>query len=145
MSFCAVPSKVVAPTQAARPARAMAVRCEAVRPVDRVKQVGAAILSTAVIATASPVFALGNPDEGQLVFDGNCAACHAGGQNNVIPEKTLEKASIEKYLEGGYNEAAILKQVRNGKGAMPAWEGRLDDEDIVDVVAYVLQQSAAGW
>ena len=28
---------------------------------------------------------------GGAVFDGNCAACHAGGQNVIMPEKTLEK------------------------------------------------------
>ena len=28
---------------------------------------------------------------GGAVFDGNCAACHAGGQNVIVPEKTLEK------------------------------------------------------
>lgn len=31
-------------------------------------------------------------------------------------------------------------QVENGKGAMPAWEGRLSDDEIQAVAAYVLKQ-----
>lgn len=31
-------------------------------------------------------------------------------------------------------------QVENGKGAMPAWEGRLSEEEIQGVAAYVLKQ-----
>jgi len=43
-----------------------------------------------------------------------CAACHAGGQNIVASEKTLEKEALEEYLAGGFNEAAIVTQVRPG-------------------------------
>ena len=34
----------------------------------------------------------GDAGAGESVFSGNCAACHAGGQNVIMPEKTLEKA-----------------------------------------------------
>ena len=48
-------------------------------------------------------------------------------------------------LAGGFNEAAVVKQVTNGKGAMPAFGGRLGDEDIANVAAYVIATSKAGW
>jgi hypothetical protein len=35
--------------------------------------------------------------------------------------------------------------VTNGKNAMPAFGGRLSDDDIKDVAAYVISQSEAGW
>jgi cytochrome c6 len=50
---------------------------------------------------------------GKQVFSGNCAACHTGGNNSVIPEKTLRKAALEQYLDGGFNLNAITYQVCN--------------------------------
>ena len=53
--------------------------------------------------------------------------------------------AIEQYLDGGFNEAAVIRQVANGKYAMPAFSGRLSDEDIANVAAYVISTSGAGW
>ena len=92
----------------------------------------------------SPAFA-GNPDQGERIFDGNCAACHAGGQNVIMPEKTLEKEALETFLAGGRSEASVRTQVTNGKNAMPAFGGRLSDADIEDVAAYVIKTSEEGW
>ena len=87
----------------------------------------------------------GNVDNGEQIFNANCAACHAGGQNVIMPEKTLEKEALEQYLAGGRNEKAVITQVTNGKNAMPAFGGRLDDEAIADVASYVIATSEAGW
>ena len=82
---------------------------------------------------------------GEQVFNANCAACHAGGQNVIMPDKTLEKEALDQYLAGGRNEAAVVTQVTNGKNAMPAFGGRLSDEDIANVATYVIKSSEAGW
>ena len=74
---------------------------------------------------------------GRKIFENNCAACHSGGVNVIAEEKTLEKAAIEEYLEGGFTEKAIINQVRNGKNAMPAWSTRLSEDEIKNVAAYV--------
>jgi len=93
----------------------------------------------------SPVFAA-DLENGAQVFAGNCAACHAGGNNVIQPEKTLRKEALEQYLEGGLKESSIIYQVTNGKNAMPAFGGRLDEEEIKDVAAYVFDQSTnAKW
>lgn len=92
----------------------------------------------------SPAYA-GNPDQGEKIFNQNCAACHAGGQNVIMPEKTLEKEALETYLAGGRSEASVRTQVTNGKNAMPAFGGRLSDADIEDVAAYVIKTSGEGW
>ena len=84
-------------------------------------------------------------DAGEQVFNANCAACHAGGQNVIMPDKTLEKDALEQYLAGGRNAKAIIAQVTNGKNAMPAFGGRLADDEIENVAAYVLASSDAGW
>ncbi len=108
--------------------------------------VKAAVAGVAVTAgvAVSPAFA-GDVGAGEQVFNANCAACHAGGQNVIMPEKTLEKAALEQYLAGGRNEKAVMTQVTNGKNAMPAFGGRLSEDDIANVASYVIATSEAGW
>lgn len=82
-------------------------------------------------------------EHGEQVFIGNCSACHRGGENSIMPDKTLKKNVLEE--NSMYSVSAITYQVKNGKNAMPAFGDRLEDEDIEDVVNYVLNQSASGW
>ena len=96
------------------------------------------------VVASTPALAA-DVDAGETVFNANCAACHAGGQNVIMPEKTLEKAALESYLAGGRNEKAVINQVTNGKNAMPAFGGRLGDDDIANVAAYVIKSSDEGW
>lgn len=90
-----------------------------------------------------PAFAA-DLEAGAQVFAGNCAACHAGGNNVIQNEKTLRKEALEQYLDGGLKEASIITQVTNGKNAMPAFGGRLDDDEIQNVAAYVYDQATGG-
>ena len=104
-----------------------------------------AAASLASALTVAPVFAA-DLDAGAQVFAGNCAACHAGGNNVIQNEKTLRKEALEQYLEGGLKESSIIYQVTNGKNAMPAFGGRLDEDEIKNVAAYVYDQSTnAKW
>ncbi|GFH49075.1 precursor cytochrome c6 [Chaetoceros tenuissimus] len=109
------------------------------------KAAQAAAVSAAIAASAAaPAFA-GDVGAGEQVFNANCAACHAGGQNVIMPDKTLEKEALEQYLAGGRNEKAVMTQVTNGKNAMPAFGGRLSEEDIANVASYVIATSESGW
>ncbi|KPQ36986.1 MAG: cytochrome c6 PetJ [Phormidesmis priestleyi Ana] len=86
--------------------------------------------------------------QGAQVFSASCAACHVGGGNVVMSNKTLKQDALEQYLEGYGTEhatTAIVYQVTNGKGAMPSFQGRLTDAQIEDVAAYVQDQSEKGW
>ena len=49
---------------------------------------------------------------GKEVFENNCAVCHTGGGNTLMPDKTLKQDAIKKYLDGGFNISAIVYQVR---------------------------------
>ncbi|NEO20572.1 MULTISPECIES: cytochrome c6 PetJ [unclassified Moorena] len=105
----------------------------------------AILLVFALITFSFPDSALaaGNPANGKIVFNANCNACHMGGKNVVKHEKTLKKEALKKYLKD-YDASptkAIIKQVTNGKGAMPAFRGRLKPAQIEDVAAYVLDQA----
>ncbi|GBF92470.1 cytochrome c6 [Raphidocelis subcapitata] len=143
MMLKATSAKIGARAQVSR-TRAVAVRAQSKdAPAPLTRALGAAAAS--IVAAATLMGGAANAADlalGKSVFEGNCAACHAGGQNNVIPDHTLQKAAIEQFLDGGFNLESIVYQVENGKGAMPAWEGRLSDEEIDAVANYVYDQAA---
>ncbi len=100
------------------------------------------ILTTTIFTFSRPAFA-GDAAKGKQVFSANCNACHLGGNNVVNASKTLKKEALEKY---GMNSIEKIKyQVKNGKNAMPAFGGRLSEQDIENVATYVLAQSEKGW
>jgi cytochrome c6 len=80
--------------------------------------------------------------DGAKIFSANCAACHAGGRNVIMSDKTLKQEALEKYNMNSID--AIANQVTNGKNAMPAFKGRLSQAQIEDVASYVLAQSEKG-
>lgn len=97
---------------------------------------------TVMLSFSSQVLAT-DIENGERIFTANCAACHAGGNNVIMPEKTLKKDALE--ANGMNAVSAITYQVTNGKNAMPAFGGRLSDSDIEDVANFVLSQSEKGW
>lgn len=132
---------------------ASAVLCRAVpakKQASNTPQVDAVLprVKGALVAGAAAALRAAAPAKaadlalGEEVFGNNCAACHMGGQNSVMPDKTLQKAALEQYLAGGFTGEAIVAQVENGKGAVPAWAGRLSEEEIEGVAAYVYKQAA---
>ena len=76
----------------------------------------------AALLVATPAFA-GDAGAGEKIFNANCAACHAGGQNSVVPDHTLEKAAIEKV-----RQSAHLECEREHAGEWYASERREADE-----------------
>jgi cytochrome c6 len=103
-------------------------------------------LAAAVAALSlwmAPAAMAADAGHGGQIFATNCAACHIGGGNVVNGAKTLKQADLDQY--GMASVEAILTQVTNGKNAMPAFKGRLSDEDIADVAAYVLSQAEQSW
>lgn len=80
---------------------------------------------------------------GESIFTANCSACHAGGNNVIMPEKTLRKGALTDNKMDSMD--AITYQVTNGKNAMPAFGGRLSDLDIEDVASFVLSKSDKDW
>lgn len=69
------------------------------------------------------------------------AACHIGGYNQVRPEKTLQELVLRQ--NGMLAADAIEYQVINGKNRMPAFEGRLSEDEITNVAFYVVAQAQA--
>jgi cytochrome c6 len=89
-------------------------------------------------ATADDLTAIGSK-----VFSANCAACHMNGGNVVMANKNLKQDSLKQY--GMDSAEAIVAQVTNGKGVMPAFKTKLKPDEIQAVAAYVLAQAEKGW
>nr|WP_231848435.1 c-type cytochrome [Gloeobacter violaceus] len=108
--------------------------------------VGGLLLSAVgIVFAASSLQAAADLAQGEKVFKANCAMCHAGGRNTVNPAKTLKIEDLKKYKMD--TAAAISAQLYNGKGAMPAFgkNGKLKQDQIDSVTAYVLDQANKGW
>jgi len=71
------------------------------------------------------------PTTGVGIYKAYCATCHGvGGQGGVGP--ALAGVVADKYP----NIDDQIAVVANGKGAMPAWSGRLTPQEIRKVVVY---------
>ena len=85
-----------------------------------------------------------NADEnGKSLFKNNCSVCHLGGNNIIIPEKNLKHETLE--ANGMNSKNAITYQIINGKNGMPAFGGRLKEEEIEKITLYVLEQAATNF
>jgi mono/diheme cytochrome c family protein len=78
----------------------------------------------------------GDASAGEGVYaSAGCGGCHtleaAGSTGNVGPNLDDSKPSV----------ALTTDRVTNGRGAMPAFEGQLDEKQIADVAAYVVEST----
>nr|YP_011002513.1 cytochrome c6 [Undaria peterseniana]WAL33304.1 cytochrome c6 [Undaria peterseniana] len=96
------------------------------------------IACLALISFQNPAQAL-DISNGENIFTANCSACHAGGNNVIMIDKTLRKDALDKNQMNSVS--AITYQVTNGKNAMPAFGGRLSEPDIEDVANFVISKS----
>jgi len=72
--------------------------------------------------------------EGQRLFDWyNCSGCHGLSGTGANGGPTLV---------GKTDRDAVLKQVRDGGGGMPAFKGSLSEKEIQDVASYVTDRIA---
>ncbi|KAL3937646.1 MAG: hypothetical protein SGBAC_007298 [Bacillariaceae sp.] len=113
-----------------------------------VATIGALSLGIVATSTSTEAAVAADVDQGQKIFNANCAACHRGGQNMIAPEKTLEKAALEQFLSSNKErstEESVKWQISHGRSSMPSFGGRLDDESIANVAAYVIKSSEEGW
>ena len=92
--------------------------------------------------SAAPVAAETGID-GANIFSVNCAGCHANGGNIVRRGKNLKKRALQR--NGVDSLAAVSALVAHGKNNMPAYQDRLDEQQIEAVAAYVLEQAEMGW
>ena len=116
-------------------------RPERIFPLVLVLVIG---LIGAMPATAS----LANPDSGngsRLFYQ--LRGLPWGGGNVIRASRTLSQADLQAHLDSYSQDhlEAIEHQIEAGKNAMPPYQGKLSDDDIADVAAYVEEQAERGW
>jgi cytochrome c oxidase subunit 1 len=82
--------------------------------------------------------AAGDPVKGKELFaSSGCGGCHVLGDAGAAGQ-------VGPSLDGNPNltEALVVERVTNGKLAMPAFGDQLDEEEIADIAAYVVQSAA---
>ena len=70
---------------------------------------------------------------GGEIYRANCANCHGPNGRPVLPTAP-DFSRQERLLQP---DPMLLQSVRNGRGAMPAFQGILRDREILDVIAYL--------
>ncbi len=77
----------------------------------------------------------GNAERGATVFAANCSGCHGG--NGTGGNGGPDLSSVTSM-------SAVIAQVTNGGGGMPAFGDQLTKQQISDVAAYVTQKVGKG-
>lgn len=72
-------------------------------------------------------------EKGGELYAIHCASCHGAAGAAVM----LNAPSFDQGDSLLQADAALLKTIKNGKNAMPSYQGILGDRDIIDVVAYL--------
>lgn len=72
-------------------------------------------------------------NKGRQLFGANCAICHGQSGRSVMPgAPNFDRG--EGLMRPDFT---LLATIRNGKNAMPAYQGLLADRDILDVIAFL--------
>lgn len=127
-----------APTTAPETTTTEATTTEATTTEETTTTEATTTEETTTEATTTEAEGQGDPVAGKDVFQnaGGCGACHAladaGTSGSIGPNLDSTQPSYD----------LVVDRVTNGKGAMPAFSGRLSEQQIQDVAAYV--STAAG-
>jgi cytochrome c6 len=71
-------------------------------------------------------------------FKAKCAMCHgADGAGSTPTGKALKVRDLGSADVQGQSDAQLTDIVTNGKGKMPAYKGKLTDDQIKELVAFI--------
>src|ERR1700723_1839148 len=100
--------------------------------VDRIGE--KAVLALAVMF----VFGVAARGDGAGDFKAKCAMCHgADGTGSTATGKALKVRDLGSADVQGQTDAQLNDIVTNGKGKMPAYKGKLTDEQIKGLVGFI--------
>jgi mono/diheme cytochrome c family protein len=94
------------------------------------------LAGTAGVATAQKPAVSAKAKHGEVIFKANCIGCHSKEAGDTTP---FGPPNLHGVL--GKNPVLTPQQatetIKQGKGVMPPFEGKLNDSDIGAVVAYL--------
>lgn len=102
-----------------------------------------AVFSAVLSAFALPITACSpsaSAERGQELFDLHCAHCHQGPTPDLKKQPPrLENLFAAKQLPSGApaTDAQVRKTIVEGLRTMPAFDKRLNEQELDDLVAYL--------
>ncbi|HUP49589.1 MAG TPA: cytochrome c [Thermoanaerobaculia bacterium] len=92
------------------------------------------LLPFLAVLLALPLQAAG----GAAVYKAKCAVCHAAdGSGDTAMGKRLGVRSLASPEVQKQSDAELTQITKKGKGKMPAYDGKIPDDDIRAVIAYI--------
>lgn len=86
------------------------------------------LMSCGVTDNVTSIYELvGDGTRGASLYNANCAQCHG-------PQGTM---SANAAREAKSNPKAAISIILRGEDSMPSFEGKLSNQDIADIVAYL--------
>jgi mono/diheme cytochrome c family protein len=80
----------------------------------------------------------GDTAKGAEVYKAKCAACHgADGKGETTIGKTLKVKDLALPEIQNQHDSELKTLLENGKGKMPAYKGKLTNEQIESLVQYI--------
>lgn len=70
---------------------------------------------------------------GRNIYEMHCQTCHGVDGRSMVPG-TPDFTTGDALFQ---TDSELFRQIRQGKGTMPAYEGLLSDSEIRDVIAYL--------
>lgn len=98
-------------------------------------RIRAAALILLAASIAAPVFA---QSAGEATYKAKCAMCHGPDGAAATPVgKMMKVPSFKDPAVKAASEASLIAITKDGKGKMPAYNGKLTDAQIKEVVSYI--------
>jgi mono/diheme cytochrome c family protein len=92
----------------------------------------------AVVVLAASVVMPAFAGTGEADYKAKCASCHgADGLAATAMGKMFKIASFKDASQIKLSDAEMIASTTKGKGKMPAYDGKLSEAQIKDVVAYI--------
>ena len=83
--------------------------------------------------------------DGPALFKQSCVPCHGkDGSGNTPAGKALKAHDLRTPEVQKRSDAELARQVRDGKGNMPAFKGKISEEEITALVGFVRSLAKAG-
>ena len=95
------------------------------------------ILLSISILIAAPLSA--RAGDAKTNWDNNCAQCHGkdGGADTQIGKAVSAKDLTDPKVQAAFTDAKATQTIKQGMAGMPAFGGKLTDDEIKALVAYV--------
>lgn len=98
-----------------------------------------AVLIPALALLNAPIArAAGGADRGETIYKVKCVKCHgANGSGQTDMGKSVHAKDLRTKLVQSQSDTDLKNTVMYGQNQMPAFTGRLDDQQLDDVISYV--------